>query len=88
MSVAHLQRCCTAAAPPSPSMSRMSVAPPMRHPFPLKSLGSIPAAAAMALTSLRESADDHGDTPSAPTKSGERLGLPKVRSSGGTSGAR
>eukprot|EP00965_Chrysotila_dentata_P035193 1171057-Pleurochrysis_carterae.AAC.1 len=31
-------------------MSRMSVAPPMRHPFPPKSLGSIPAAAAMALT--------------------------------------
>eukprot|EP00965_Chrysotila_dentata_P110376 3646657-Pleurochrysis_carterae.AAC.2 len=69
-------------------MSRMSVAPPMRHPFSPKSLGSISSAAAMALTTLRESTDDHGDTPSAPTKSGEQLGLPKVRSSSETSGAR
>eukprot|EP00965_Chrysotila_dentata_P010664 346833-Pleurochrysis_carterae.AAC.1 len=42
----------------------------------------------MALTTLRDSVDDHGDTPSAPTKSGQRLGLPKLRSACGTEGAR
>eukprot|EP00965_Chrysotila_dentata_P200519 6180027-Pleurochrysis_carterae.AAC.2 len=62
----------------------MSVAPPIRQPLPPKSLGSSPAAAAMAFTTLRESADDHGDTPSAPAKSGVRLGLPNVRSVSGT----
>eukprot|EP00965_Chrysotila_dentata_P136405 4510973-Pleurochrysis_carterae.AAC.1 len=88
MSVAHRPRCCTAAAPPSPRTSLRSVAPPMRHPFPPNSSGSRPAAAAMAFTTLRESAEDHGDVPSAPTKSGVRLGAPKVRSAGGTVGAR
>eukprot|EP00965_Chrysotila_dentata_P125321 4143376-Pleurochrysis_carterae.AAC.1 len=90
MSVAHLLHCCTAAAPPSPRMSLISVAPPMRHPFPPNSPdGSSPAAAAMAFTTLRESVEDHhGDTPSAPTNSGVRLGIPNVRSACGTRGAR
>eukprot|EP00965_Chrysotila_dentata_P075343 2488331-Pleurochrysis_carterae.AAC.2 len=80
----HRPLCCIAAAPPSPRMSRMSVAPPIRQPFPPKSAGSSPAAAAIAFTTLRESADDHGDTPSSPTKRGVWLGRPNVRSSGGT----
>eukprot|EP00965_Chrysotila_dentata_P200916 6180260-Pleurochrysis_carterae.AAC.1 len=88
ISVAHLPRCRTAAAPLSPRTSRMSVAPSIRHPLPPKSSGSRPAAAAMAFTTLSESVDDHGDTPSAPTKSGVALGIPKVRSAAGTEGAR
>eukprot|EP00965_Chrysotila_dentata_P056766 1883609-Pleurochrysis_carterae.AAC.1 len=59
----------------------MSVAPPIRHPFPPNSLGSSPAAAAMAFTTRRESVEDHGETPSAPTNNGVRLGSPNVRSS-------
>eukprot|EP00965_Chrysotila_dentata_P162011 5349919-Pleurochrysis_carterae.AAC.1 len=66
MSEAHRPRCCTAAAPPAPRTSRISVAPPIRQPLPPKSPGSSPAAAAMAFTTLRESADDHGVVPSAP----------------------
>eukprot|EP00965_Chrysotila_dentata_P115933 3832422-Pleurochrysis_carterae.AAC.1 len=42
----------------------------------------------MAFTTLRESVDDHADSPSAPTKSGVRLGAPKVRSVGGIMSAR
>eukprot|EP00965_Chrysotila_dentata_P166054 5482840-Pleurochrysis_carterae.AAC.1 len=41
----------------------------------------------MAFTTLRESADDHGAAPSAPTKSGVRLGRPNVRSDSSTEGA-
>eukprot|EP00965_Chrysotila_dentata_P202956 6181427-Pleurochrysis_carterae.AAC.1 len=42
----------------------------------------------MAFTTLRESADDHGDAPSAPVNSGVRLGFPNVRSVASTEGAR
>eukprot|EP00965_Chrysotila_dentata_P186912 6171089-Pleurochrysis_carterae.AAC.2 len=38
----------------------------------------------MDFTTLRESVDVHGEMPSAPTKSGVRLGAPNVRSSSGT----
>eukprot|EP00965_Chrysotila_dentata_P000891 28402-Pleurochrysis_carterae.AAC.3 len=69
-------------------MSRMSVAPPIRNPFPPNLSGSCPAVAAMAFTTLRESAEDHGDTPTAPTKSCVRLGVLEVRSSRGTRDAR
>eukprot|EP00965_Chrysotila_dentata_P167135 5519632-Pleurochrysis_carterae.AAC.2 len=55
----------------------------MRHPFPPKSSGSSPAFMAMACTRRLESADDHADVPSAPTKRGVPLARPNVRSSGG-----
>eukprot|EP00965_Chrysotila_dentata_P031763 1059183-Pleurochrysis_carterae.AAC.1 len=64
----------------------MSVAPPIRNDFPPKSAASSPSVAAISLASARDSVDVHAH-PSAVTKRGVVLGLPKVRSSIGTTGS-
>eukprot|EP00965_Chrysotila_dentata_P018347 610478-Pleurochrysis_carterae.AAC.1 len=60
----------------------------MRHSLPPNSSGSSPALMDRACTRRLESANDHADTPSAPTKRGVPLAYPNVRSLGGMSSFR
>eukprot|EP00965_Chrysotila_dentata_P077134 2546567-Pleurochrysis_carterae.AAC.1 len=85
MSDAHRPRCLIAALLASPSLSRRSVAPPIRQHFPPKSAGSSPHAAAIFFATRRDVADVHGDVPSSSVKNGTRLVPPGLRCAAGTS---
>eukprot|EP00965_Chrysotila_dentata_P121613 4020297-Pleurochrysis_carterae.AAC.1 len=73
-----------AARPPSPSLSRRSVAPPMRQHFPPNRLGSSPHAAAMRRATFLDVSVDHASSFSSSVKKGLVLGRPCVRSDSGT----
>eukprot|EP00965_Chrysotila_dentata_P183793 6068712-Pleurochrysis_carterae.AAC.1 len=70
----------------SPSLSRRSVAPPIRQHLPPKLAGSSPAAAAILFATLRDVAVDHGARPLSSVKKG--VLLPDLHCAAGTSASR
>eukprot|EP00965_Chrysotila_dentata_P115367 3813001-Pleurochrysis_carterae.AAC.1 len=84
----HRPRCLIAVLLASPSLSRRSVAPPMRQHFPPKPAGFSPRAAAIFFATLRDVFDVHGDASSSSVKKGVCLPPANLRCAAGTSASR